>query len=55
MAKHITSNGDSGAVHSRQALQDRQRAARTQDQRNGSMTHGQQGRTVAEVRANPGR
>lgn len=45
-----TRNGDSGAQHSRQAQQARQQAAKQADQRNGSMTHGQQGRTVAEVR-----
>jgi hypothetical protein len=32
-------NGDSGAVHSRQARQERSDAATAQDKRDGSMTH----------------
>jgi hypothetical protein len=55
MARHVTSNGDSGAVHSREALKSRQDAARREDRRNGSMTRGRQAVTVREVQNRQGR
>jgi hypothetical protein len=52
MTQHNSRNGDSGAVHSAKAVEDRQRAARREDA-NASTRPNQV--TVTEVRARYGR